>query len=63
MSQWRQKTPREKCLLYNMTCAHLNAQRLWQYAQGLHTSNPDGVSALRWFMDIRLISNLEGISN
>lgn len=32
---------------HNKTDAHMNSQRLWQHAQGLHRFKPEGVPALR----------------
>jgi hypothetical protein len=37
---------------HNRTDAHMNSQRLWQCAQGLHRSKSEGVPALRWGRDL-----------
>jgi hypothetical protein len=32
--------------------AHMNAQRLWQYMQGLHRFNPNKIPSLRGEVDM-----------
>lgn len=38
---------------YSRTRAHVNSQRLWQYAQSLHVSLPDGTQVLREEVDTK----------
>jgi hypothetical protein len=45
---WR--TPRKQGCLDTTGPTHINSQRLWQYAQGLHKSKPNGGSVLDSFM-------------
>ena len=47
-------TPRNTVFQTHKTDVHMSSQRLWQHAQSLHRSKPDGVPALRWRSTLRL---------
>lgn len=46
-------TKKSRYSKYNRTRAHVNSQRLWQYAQSLHVSLPDGTQVLKEEVDTR----------